>query len=74
MKESRSSLKILTGKAIGKRPLENLRRKWEGSIRLDLRGIAFNTRNWINSAQNKNCYCCCECSIESPGSISHRVC
>ena len=36
---------ILTGKPIGKRPLERLRRKWKDNIRMDLKAICVNTRN-----------------------------
>jgi hypothetical protein len=31
--------RVLVGKAEGKRPLERPRRRWEGGIRMDLRGI-----------------------------------
>ena len=37
MEESRSALKILTGKPTGKRPLGRPRRSWEDNIRLDLK-------------------------------------
>ena len=38
----------------GKRPLERPRRRWENNIRMDLKEIAFNTRNWIDLAQDRN--------------------
>ena len=42
---SRSAFKILTGKPIGKRPLERPRRRWEDNIRIYLKEIGNNTRN-----------------------------
>ena len=45
MEEGRSAFKILTGKRIGKRPLGRPRRRWED--------IGINTRNWVNSAQDR---------------------
>ena len=42
MEEGRSSLKIVTGKPTGKRPLERLRRRWEDNIRMDLQEIGIN--------------------------------
>ena len=37
MEESRSAFKILTGTPTGKRPLGRSRRRWEDSIRMDLK-------------------------------------
>ena len=37
MEEGRSALKILIGIPTGKRPLEWSRRKWEVSVRMDLK-------------------------------------
>ena len=51
MEENRKASKILTCKPIGKRPLGRPRSRWEDNIRMDLKEIGFNTRNWINSAQ-----------------------
>ena len=52
MKECRSAFKILTGKPIGKRPIG--RRRWEENIRMDLKEIGIVTKNWIDSAQDRN--------------------
>ena len=54
MEEGRSAFKILTGKPIGKRPLERPRRRWEDIIRMDLKEIGINTRNWIFSTQDRD--------------------
>ena len=44
MEEDRSAFKILTGK----RPLERPRRRWEDNIRMDLKEIGINIKNWID--------------------------
>ena len=69
MEESRSTFKILTGKPIEKRPLERPRHRWEYNIRMDLKEIGINMRNWVDSAQEllENP---CEYSIKPPGSVS----
>ena len=54
MEECRSAFKILTGTPTGKRLLGRLRRRWEDNIRMDLKEIGENTRNWVESAQDKN--------------------
>jgi hypothetical protein len=38
----------------GKRPLGRPRRRWEDNIRMDLKEIGINTRNWVNSAQDRD--------------------
>ena len=50
MEEGRSAFKILTGTSTGKRP----RRRWQGNIRMDLKEIGANTRNWDDSAQDRD--------------------
>ena len=40
MKEGKSAFKTLTGKPTGKIPLGRPRRRWEDSIRMDLKEIA----------------------------------
>ena len=74
MEEGRSSLKILIGTSTGKKPLGRTRRRWEDNIRMDLKEIGINTRNWVDSAQDRELLeIPWECSIEPPGSISHEV-
>jgi hypothetical protein len=53
MEEGRSALNILTGKPTGKRPLGRLRRRWE-NIKMDLKEIGINARNWVDSTQDKD--------------------
>ena len=52
--EGRGALKILTGKPVEKRPLGWLRHRREDSIRMDLKEIGINTRNWVDSAQDRD--------------------
>ena len=53
VEEVSSSFKILTGKPIGKRPLGRPSRRLEDNIRMDLKEININTRNWVDSAQDR---------------------
>ena len=50
MEEGRSAFKILTRKPTEKRP----RCRWEDNIRMDLKEIGINMRNWINSNQDRD--------------------
>ena len=42
--------KMLTGKPTGKTPLGRPRRRWEDNIRMVLKEIGINTKNWVDSA------------------------
>ena len=50
-----TAFKILTGTPTGKRPLGRPRRRWEDNIRMDLKEMGINTRNWVDWAQDR-CY------------------
>ena len=54
MEEGRSVFKILTGILAGKKPLGRPRRRWEDNIRMDLKEICINTRNWVDLAQDRD--------------------
>ena len=54
MEESRSGFKISTGIPAGKRPSGRPKRRWEDNIRRDLKEIRINTRNWVDSAQDRD--------------------
>ena len=54
MEKGRSAFAILTGKLAGKRLFGRPRRRWEDNIIMDLNEIGINTRNWVDSAQDKN--------------------
>ena len=56
MEEDRNAFKILTGKPTGKRPLRRPRRRWDDNITMDLKEFGINTSNWIDSAQNRDCW------------------
>ena len=38
----------------GKRSLRRPRRRWENNITIELKEIGINTRNWIDSAQDRD--------------------
>ena len=44
---------MVTGTPTGKRPLGIPRRRWEDNIRMDLKEIGINTRNWDDPAQDR---------------------
>ena len=54
VEEVRGTFKILTGTPAGKRPLARPRRRWEDNIRMDLKEIGINKRNWVDSAQDRD--------------------
>ena len=54
LEEGRSAFKILTGKSTGNIVLGRPRLRWEDNIRMDLKEIGTNTRNWINLAQDRD--------------------
>ena len=54
MEEGRSSFNILASKTTGQRPLERPRCGWKDNIRMDLEESSINTRNWVDSAQDRN--------------------
>jgi hypothetical protein len=56
MEEGRSAFKILTGKPTGKIFLERPRRRWEDNIRMDIKKIGIETRNWVDSAEDRDCW------------------
>ena len=47
-------LKILTVTPAEKRPLRRPRRRWEDNIRRYLKEIGINTRNWVDSTQDRD--------------------
>ena len=52
--EGTSAFKILTGTPTGKRPLGRSRSRGEDNIRMDLKEIGTNTKNWVDSAQDRD--------------------
>ena len=53
MEEGSSAFKILTSKPTGKRTIGRPRRRWKDTIRMDLKEIGINTRNWVISAHDR---------------------
>ena len=54
IEEGRSAFKMLIGKPIGKRLLGRPKRRWEDNIRMNLKEIGISTRNWVDSAQDRD--------------------
>ena len=52
IEEGRGVFKILAGTPTGMRPLGRSRRRWKNNIRMDLKEIGVNPRNWVDSAQD----------------------
>jgi hypothetical protein len=45
--------RVLVRKPEGKRPLVRPRRRWEDSVKMDLRGIGWGGVEWIHLAQDR---------------------
>ena len=56
MNEGKNVFKIVTGKDTGKRHLGGCRHRLEDNIRIDSKEIGISTRNWVDSAQDRD-YC-----------------
>ncbi|KAJ4448726.1 hypothetical protein ANN_00117 [Periplaneta americana] len=54
MGESRNAYRMLVGWPEGKRPLGRQRRRWEDNIKMDLREVGYDDRDWINLAQDRD--------------------
>ncbi|KAJ4449577.1 hypothetical protein ANN_00979 [Periplaneta americana] len=54
MSESRNAYRVLVGRPEGKRPLERRRRRWEDNIKMDLREVGYDDKDWINLAQDRD--------------------
>ncbi|KAJ4429997.1 hypothetical protein ANN_22201 [Periplaneta americana] len=54
MGESRNAYRVLVGRPEGKRPLGRLRRRWEDNIKMDLKEVEYDDREWINLAQDRD--------------------
>ncbi|KAJ4451496.1 hypothetical protein ANN_02959 [Periplaneta americana] len=51
---SRNAYRVLVGRPEGKRPLGRPRRRWEDNIKMDLREVGYDGRDWINLAQDRD--------------------
>ncbi|KAJ4441187.1 hypothetical protein ANN_11038 [Periplaneta americana] len=54
MGESRNAYRVLVGRPEGKRPLGRPRRRWEDNIKMGLREVGYDDRDWINLAQDRD--------------------
>jgi hypothetical protein len=54
MGETMNAYRILVGKPEGKRPLGRPRRRWVENIKMDLREVGCDGRDWIELAQNRD--------------------
>ncbi|KAJ4449501.1 hypothetical protein ANN_00901 [Periplaneta americana] len=62
--------RVLVGKPEGKRSLGRPRRRWEDNIKMDLREVGYDDRDWINLAQGKGpMWSLCDGGDEPPSSL-----
>ncbi|KAJ4433053.1 hypothetical protein ANN_15310 [Periplaneta americana] len=54
MGEYRNAYRVLVGRPEGKRPLGRPRRRWEDNIKMDLREMGYDDRDWINLAKDRD--------------------
>ena len=47
---------MLSNKSTEKRSLGRRRQRWEDNIGMEHKEIGVNTRNWVDLAQNRNCW------------------
>ena len=49
-----NAYRVLVGKPEGKGLLGKPKRKWEDNIKMDLKAVGCDARNWMDLAQDKN--------------------
>ncbi|KAJ4448577.1 hypothetical protein ANN_10595 [Periplaneta americana] len=54
MGESRNGYRVLVGRPEGERPLGRPICRWEDNIKMDLRKVGYDGRDWINHAQDRD--------------------
>ena len=54
MEQFRNAYKVLEGKPESKRPLGRPRRRWDNSIKMDLREVGCDPRDWIALAADRD--------------------
>jgi hypothetical protein len=63
MGEGRGVYRVLVGRPEGKRPLGRPKRRWEDNIKLDLREIGIDGKNWIKLARDRVQWRACVCTV-----------
>ncbi|KAJ4437688.1 hypothetical protein ANN_17833 [Periplaneta americana] len=53
MGESRNVYRVLVRRPEGKKPLGRPRRRWEDNMKMDLREVGYDDRDWSNLAQDR---------------------
>ena len=54
MEQFRNAYRVLVGKPEGNRPLGRPRRRWEVTIKMDLRKVGCDPRDWIALAEDRD--------------------
>ena len=54
MEQFRNAYRVSVGKPESKRPLGRLRSRWEDNIKMDLRELGGDPRDWIALAEDKD--------------------
>ena len=54
MEDSRTAYRALGGRLEGKMPLGRPRRRWEDNIKMDLKEVSCDARNWMHLAQDQD--------------------
>ena len=52
MEQSRNAYRVLVGKLEGNRPLGRPRHRWENNIKMDLKEVGCDARNWMDLAHD----------------------
>ena len=68
MEQSRNAYRVLVGVPEGKRPLGRPSRRWEDSIKMDLKYVGCDSGDWIDLAEDRDQWAgLCKGSNEPPG-------
>ena len=54
MERSRNAYRVLVGKPEGKRPLGRPRRRWEDTVKMDLREVGCDPGEWVDLAEDSD--------------------
>ena len=54
MEQARNAYRVLEAKPEGERPLGRPKRRWDDNIKMDLREVGCDPRDWISLAEDRN--------------------